>query len=305
MLLWLLYTAAVAAAADAAGIPFPPEPARLLPSIDGTAFPPYRTVFVRGECTLNDFPKPEPSPFGPTTINTNKTCFSCFRIPTLLAGQTPGVIHAFAEGRRGELTSGFHQYTGSGMGSCPDGPDTRLAYKRSADYGASWSPIKILMQPADERAENGHCQSQAAPFIDPSTKTLFVGFNSNGPQCLTRAGSKFASTPMLVNSTDDGIGWSAPYPIMVKQPTGPAVPARSGQLTIGPTKGLTLLTSGRSGGVRLLIPGENAWSASVFSDDHGQTYALPPLHRAVPCCAVLCCAVLMCCPTRATCSYCV
>ena len=40
---------------------------------------------------------------GTTLIDTDKTCFSCFRIPTLLAGQSPGVVHAFAEGRRAGL----------------------------------------------------------------------------------------------------------------------------------------------------------------------------------------------------------
>ena len=204
-------TAAAAAAlllAPAAAIPFPAGPAAVLPALDGSAFPPYRTVFVRGECTLNDFPKAEPNPEtgGSSTINTNKTCFSCFRIPTLLAGSTPGVVHAFAEARRGELTSGFHQYTGSGMTSCPDGPDTRLAYKRSADYGASWSPIKIFLQPPNERAENGHCQSQAAPLIDPTSKTLLVGFNQGGPMC------QGSSAPMLVNSTDDGLTYAPPSP---------------------------------------------------------------------------------------------
>ena len=34
-----------------------------------------------------------------TLIDTDKTCFSCFRIPTLLAGLAPGVVHAFAEGQ--------------------------------------------------------------------------------------------------------------------------------------------------------------------------------------------------------------
>jgi hypothetical protein len=82
-----------------------------------------------------------------------------------------------------------------------------------------------------------HTQSQAAPFIDPSTKTLFVGFNANGPQCNTR-GSSFASTPMLVNSTTDGLSWSAPYLPLVNVPKGPSpVPARAGSMTIGPTKG--------------------------------------------------------------------
>ena len=58
---------------------------------------------------------------GTTLIDTNKTCFSCFRIPTLLAGQSPGVVHAFAEARRAGLeTSEANVY------HCPDGPDTRL-----------------------------------------------------------------------------------------------------------------------------------------------------------------------------------
>jgi sialidase-1 len=215
---------------------------------------------VRGECTANDFAKPEPINFGPpgsSTINTNKTCFSCFRIPTLHAGSTPGVIHAFAEARRGELTASFHQYTGSGAESCPDGPDTRLAYKRSIDNGASWSPVKILMQPANERAENGHCQSQAAALLDPTTKTLFVGFNSGGPLC------QGVSAPMLVNSTDDGLTFSAPYPMKLSG-------SRTRSVSIGPTKGLTVASP--SGGVRLMMPGENGGAASIFSDDHGRSW---------------------------------
>ena len=59
------------------------------------------------------------SPFGSTTlIDVDKTCFSCYRIPTFLAGQTPGVLHAFAEGRRTEWEGSFKQYTGSGAGGC-------------------------------------------------------------------------------------------------------------------------------------------------------------------------------------------
>jgi sialidase-1 len=90
-------------------------------------------------------------PFGTTTlIDTNKTCFSCFRIPTVLAGQTPGVIHAFAEGRRAGNTNAdvYH---------CPDAPDTRLVYKRSSDYGATWSPGSVFLQDPKDRAENVRC----------------------------------------------------------------------------------------------------------------------------------------------------
>jgi len=257
---YLLAGAVIVLLSEASTVPFPPSPAQMLPSLDGTAFPPYRVVFFQGECTAND---------GPKHINLNKTCFSCFRIPTLLAGLTPGVIHAFAEARRGELTSGFHQYTGSGATSCPDGPDTRLVYKRSADDGATWTPIKVFTQDdgPNGRAEDGTCQSQASPLIDPVTKTLFVGFNLN-PGC--QGGSDI---PNLAKSMDDGLRWSKPYaPIMNLGGgrTGPAT-EKSGFL-VGPTKGLSLKLP--SGGVRLLLPGEGGafGAASIYSDDHGSTW---------------------------------
>jgi len=123
-------------------IPFPVGPAHKLPVLDGSVFAPYREVFLHGECTADDQTTPHPG--GDGAINQNKTCFSCFRIPTLLGGQSPGVVHAFAEGRRGELHTEFHgkpggpPYIGGGGGGCPDGPDTRLAYKRSTDNGARY-----------------------------------------------------------------------------------------------------------------------------------------------------------------------
>ena len=57
-----------------------------------------------------------------------------------------GVVHAFAEARRGDLGDlpGFHGMIGSGPVLCPDVPDTSLAYKRSTDGGKSWSSLKIL-----------------------------------------------------------------------------------------------------------------------------------------------------------------
>ena len=85
-------------------------PARTLPNLNGSAFPRYRQVFEPGECNHPDaLPNgrqyPLPNGGGTTQIDPLKICFSCFRIPTLLAGLTPGVIHAFAEGRRGEAAA--------------------------------------------------------------------------------------------------------------------------------------------------------------------------------------------------------
>lgn len=107
---------------------------------------------------------------------------------------------------------------------------------------------------------------------------MYVAFNQDGPGCV----GSFAknSAPMLVNSTDDGLSWGKPYPPMLNVGPGkPPEPAGSGHgYTVGPTKGLTIkLPNG--GGTRLMIPGENAWSASVFSDDHGQVRPCP-LHTA-------------------------
>jgi hypothetical protein len=237
-------------------------PARTLPNLNGSAFPRYRQVFEPGECNHPDaLPNgrqyPLPNGGGGTQIDPDKVCFTCFRIPTLLAGQTPGVIHAFAEGRRGDQVS---------PGYCPDGPDTRLVYKRSSDHGKTWSILSVFLQDPAQRAENGLCQAQAAPVIDPVTKTLFVGFTANLPGCQAPAlrAKAYKTTAMLVKSTNDGLSWSKPYEVLnnsVRSAFGPS---------FGPTKGLT--TKRADGGVRLLLPGENGWSASVFSDDSGATW---------------------------------
>ena len=64
-----------------------------------------------------------------------------------------------------------------------------------------------------------------------------------------------------INSTDDGLHFSDPYPLSM---TG----SKTRSVSIGPTKGLTVPSP--SGGVRLMMPGENGGAASIFSDDHGQ-----------------------------------
>ena len=244
------------------------SPASVLPNLNGTAFPRYSQVFESGECTRADAASaqfPLPNGGGATRIDPAKICFSCFRIPTLLAGQTPGVVHAFAEGRRGELDA---------PGWCPDGPDTRLVYKRSSDHGVSWSALSVFVEDPSKRAENGLCQSQAAPVIDPVTKTLIVGYTANLPGCQAAAlrAKSYKTTPMLVNSTDDGLRWNKPYELLHN-----SVPNAFGP-SFGPTKGLT--TTLPTGDVRLVLPGENGWSAAVFSDDSGATWQSNALNRS-------------------------
>ena len=210
---------------------------------------------------------------GTTLIDTNKTCFSCFRIPTLLGGQSPGVVHAFAEGRRA-LNWAYDR--------CVDGPDTRLVYKRSTDYGATWSPGVVFTQDPAERAENGRCSSQAAPVIDPVTKTLFVGFIDLGAGCLVRGTNWDTSGAkvVLMKSTDDGLSWSKPLPFMLNMGPGKVpVPLSVHQhYAVNPTKGLTIKRA--DGGVRLQLPGEADASSAMFSDDHGATWQSNALNRS-------------------------
>ena len=197
-----------------------------------------------------------------TLIDIDKTCFSCFRIPTLLGGLTPGVVHAFAEGRR-SLNWGYDR--------CSDGPDTHLVYKRSSDYGATWSPPLVFTQDPAERVENGFCQSQAAPVLDPVTKTLIVGYIDQGAGCLYRGNNWDTSQakPRIMKSTDDGLSWSKPLPFMLNMGPGkpPVEVTVHDHFATGPTKGLTIKRA--DGGVRLQLPGEANVAAAMVSDDHG------------------------------------
>jgi hypothetical protein len=107
--------------------------------------------------------------------------------------------------------------------------------------------------------------------LDPVTKTLLVGYIDNGAGCLVRGNNWDTSgaMPKTVKSTDDGLTFSKPLPLMLNQGPGkPAVPTTVHQhIAIGPTKGLTIKMA--DGGVRLQLPGEADASSAIFSDDHG------------------------------------
>ena len=210
--------AALASAGHAApllgsGKPLPVGPPPRLPSLDASGYPPYRPVFVRGECDANDIDYSQPT----ARINTNKTCFTCFRIPTLVRIPGTGTILVFAEARRTQLdVVAFHGMTAPAGDSCPDAPDTRIVYKRSVDGGNAWSGLRVLAEGlsglpyprgAGPRAENGKCYSQPAPISDPTTNVTFVAFNLQ----TNRAGQcdSASTVPHIMNSTDDGLSASS------------------------------------------------------------------------------------------------
>eukprot|EP01052_Picozoa_sp_SAG31_P016146 SAG31_NODE_1059_length_10117_cov_4.434917_6_plen_634_part_00 len=252
----------------------PPGSPERLPSLDASNYPPYRSVFVRGECDANDVDYASPR----ARINTNKTCFTCFRIPTLVRIPGTGTILAFAEARRTQLdVIAFHGMTAPAGSSCPDAPDTRIVYKRSVDGGNAWSGLRVLAEgqtitglpyPRGEgpRAENGKCYSQPAPIADPVTNVTFVAFNlqtNKAGQC-----DSTSTVPHIMRSTDDGITFSAATPLALKG--GGIAPAGA---HIGPTKGLVVTMP--DGATRLMLPGEGCAGrepgpcngASIYSDE--------------------------------------
>ena len=175
-----------------------------------------------------------------------------FSYPEHHANPLTGTLHAFAEARRGDV-DGSH---------CPDIPDARLAYKRSVDGGASWSPLRIL-----EEIE-GRCRSQPTPVMDNVTDTLILAFNDD---C-----SDFShgnpTTPHLTTSTDDGLQWSNAAPMAVAKP-GTGVFGRN--VVIGLSRGLALHDATLPSKTRLIVPAETGTLCEDVAMRHGSFHPPP------------------------------
>jgi hypothetical protein len=245
-----------------------PSPPQVLPQLDGSSFPAFRTVFQNGECDMDD-PPYDHHPGGPGSgpIALKKRCYSCFRIPAIVRNFHTGTIHAFAEARRGDLGDlpAFHGMMSSASDPavlCPDIPDTSLAYKRSTDGGLTFGSLKIL----DEVL--GRCRGQPTPVVDNVTQELFLAFNDG-----CNPGAKgVRQGPMIMSSKDDGLRWSNASKIVCNDPpcTGGTMPA---YVVPGDSRGMVTATAAGSGNssVRLWIP---SWSGPMFSDSHGATWSL-------------------------------
>jgi len=220
----------------------PPGPPQHLPQVFGSEYPPFRVVFRNGECDADD-------DTAHRRINTNKVCYSCFRIPSLVRNPMTGTIFAFAEARRRELHGVFHGMVYDASSRCPDMPDTNIAFKRSTDGGQSWSELRILARVP------GRYSAQASPVVDNVTGMIIVAYNID-PYNIHKA--------MLINSSDDGQTWSFPRPM---------VPAQGSNRIILSTNGARghVLYSGS--GIRLVFPSR---LGSLYSDDHGSTWTVGP-----------------------------
>ena len=182
--------------------------------------------------------------------------YHTFRIPAIVT-TTKGTLLAFCEGRKN---------------SSSDTGDIDLVMKRSHDGGKTWSDLSVIWDDGLNVCGN------PAPVVDRSTGTIFLlstwNLGSDSESEIIVQNSKDTRRVFVLQSTDDGLSWSAPKEITtsVKKPnwtwyaTGPC---HGIQTEKGPAQG------------RLIIPCDHIeavtneyFSHIIYSDDHGKSWKL-------------------------------
>ncbi|MFA6086574.1 exo-alpha-sialidase [Mucilaginibacter sp.] len=182
--------------------------------------------------------------------------YACFRIPALLTTKN-GILLAFAEARKN---------------NCGDSGDIDLVLRRSADGGATWSPLQVVWSDSTNTCGN------PVPIQDAITgKILLIStwnLGTDHEKEIIGQTSKDGRHVYVLSSADEGKSWSGAREItpQVKLPgwtwyaTGPC---HGVQITKGKNKG------------RLVVPVNHIESATsknfahvIYSDDHGQNWKL-------------------------------
>lgn len=145
-----------------------------------------------------------------------------------------------------------------------------VGIRRSADGGASWQPMKIIMDMGAPDENNGI--GDPSILFDPKTKKIWVAaLWSKGNRSI--AGSGPGITPdetgqfVVVSSNDDGLTWSAPQSIT------PQIKNPEWRLFFpGPGNGISMKDG------KIVFPAQY-WDANkmphstiVYSDDHGLSW---------------------------------
>lgn len=173
--------------------------------------------------------------------------YHTFRIPALVV--TPqGALLAICEGRKTNRA---------------DHGDVDLVYKRSADGGRTWGPLRLLYE---EGATALTTIGNPCPVVDQQTGIIWLPFTRDNDAVL------------LTSSDDDGQSWSAPRNITTQ------VKKKTWQwYATGPGNGIQLQHGAQRG--RLIIPCDHRLQAVAdrqeashshifYSDDHGATWQL-------------------------------
>lgn len=182
--------------------------------------------------------------------------YNTYRIPAI-ARTKSGALLAFCEGRKN---------------SSSDTGNIDLLVRRSVDNGGSWSPQQIVWD------HGGNTCGNPAPVVDLETGTIWLlstwNLGTDSESTIITGTSTDTRRVFALNSTDDGLTWSAATEI-----TGTAKQSGWTWYATGPGAGIQLRRGNQAG--RLLVACDHIradnkafGSHVVYSDDHGATWRI-------------------------------
>jgi sialidase-1 len=182
--------------------------------------------------------------------------YKCFRIPSLIT-TTKGTVLAFAEARKN---------------NCGDAGDIDLVVKRSNDSGKTWSPLMIVWSDSTNTCGN------PAPVVDQQTGkiVLLSTWNLGGDheKEIIADTSENTRRVFVLQSTDDGLSWSAP-----KEITDNVKKTSWSWYATGPGRGVQI-SKGKYKN-RIVVPANHVtkitrknYSHAIYSDDAGNSWKL-------------------------------
>lgn len=158
----------------------------------------------------------------------NQDGYPTFRIPALIETKS-GALLAFAEGRQDIQDTG----------------DIDLVLRRSTDGGATWSPVKVVVDNGADVAGN------PCPVLDRKTGAVLLVYDTNP------AADDKARRILVTKSTDEGLTWSTPIDV-----TADVKPATWSWYAAGPGRGVQLASG------RFVIPCDHHDDATNVSASH-------------------------------------
>lgn len=182
--------------------------------------------------------------------------YNTYRIPAI-ARTKSGTLLAFCEGRKN---------------SSSDTGNIDLLVRRSSDNGVTWSPQQIVWD------HGGNTCGNPAPVVDLETGTIWLlstwNLGTDSESTIVGGTSTDTRRVFALNSTDDGLTWSAATEI-----TGTAKQSGWTWYATGPGAGIQLRRGNQAG--RLLVACDHIradnkafGSHVIHSDDHGATWQI-------------------------------